>query len=312
MFYDVVILGAGPAGLTAALYTGRAKLKTKVVEKLSCGGQVLLTETVENFPGVYKMNSFDWVETLKKQLADLDCVEVSEEAGAGAIESLDDKFRVTLASSLDGHREVLEAHSVIVATGAQPRRLGIKGEEAFVGRGVSFCATCDGPLFRDRPVVLVGGGDTALEEALYLRKFASKITVVHRRDALRAAAILQEKAFKDEKISFHWNSVPVEILGKSRVEGVRVKDVKTGAEDIIPCEGVFVFVGFTPDTAFLKGFLDLNEKGYVITDDGLASSYTGVFAAGDCRARPFNQVVTACSDGAIAAYSVVKFLENKI
>jgi thioredoxin reductase (NADPH) len=312
MDYDVVIVGGGPAGLTAALYTGRAKLKTKVIERSSAGGQILLTELIENFPGVYRMNSRDWVATLKKQLSDLDCVAILEEAEVSRIESAGAVFRTTVVSQADHHKDILESHCVIVATGAVPKRLGIKGEEALIGRGVSFCATCDGPLFRDRTVLLVGGGDTAIEEALYLRKFAQKIIIVHRRDALRATAVLQEKVLKDEKIEFRWNATPLEILGKTRVEGVRIKDIKTGKEEVVACEGVFVFIGFSPDTVFLKGLLDLNNKDCVITDENLMSSSTGVFAAGDCRARPFNQVVTACSDGALAAYAAMKFLENKI
>ncbi len=312
MFYDVVIIGAGPAGLTAALYCGRSKLRTKVVEKLSCGGQILLTELIENFPGVYQMNSFDWVDMVRKQLLDLESVEIQEEVSIKNIEDHNGIFRATAVFNSDGHEEVYESHCVIVATGAQPKRLGIKGEEAFIGRGVSFCATCDGPLFKDRSVVLVGGGDTAIEEALYLSKFAKNVTIVHRREALRAAAILEDRAKKNEKISFCWNSLPVEILGKTRVEGIKLRDVKTQIEDVLACDGVFVFIGFVPDTKFISNLIDLNEQGYVITNDNLESSYTGVFACGDCRVRPFIQVVTACSEGAIAAFSAAKFLENKV
>lgn len=312
MLYDVVVIGGGPAGLTSALYSGRSKLKTKVVEKLAYGGQLLLTELIENFPGVYQMNSFNWVEMLKKQIADLKSVEMQEEMVVRKVEHNDGIFKITVVSHIDSSEQVLESHSVIVATGAQPARLGIKGEDAFIGRGVSFCATCDGPLFRDREVVLVGGGDTAIEEALYLSKFAKSITIVHRRDSLRAAAVLQDKAKKNSKITFRWNALPVEILGTTRVEGMRLKDVKTEQESVLSCEGVFVFIGFTPDTEPFRGLLDLNEGGFIVTDDNMMSSCTGIFACGDCRARPFKQVVTACSEGAIAAHSATKFLENKI
>lgn len=310
--YDVIIVGAGPAGLTASLYSGRSKLKTRVLEKLSAGGQLLLTEGIENFPGVYQMNSLGWVETLKKQLADLKDVEITEDVKVEKVEGQNDFFKTHIAFHANGHREILESHSVIVATGAQPRRLGIPGEEKFIGRGVSYCATCDGPFFKDKVIVLVGGGDTAIEEALYLRRFVKKVTVVHRRDALRAAAILQERAKADEKLDFQWESIPVEILGKTQVEAIKIKNVRTGQEEVLPCDGVFVFIGFSPDTAFLKGFVDLNHEGYIITDEDLMSSYPGVFASGDCRERPLKQVVTACSDGAIAADSIRKFLENKI
>jgi thioredoxin reductase (NADPH) len=310
-FLDVAIIGAGPAGLTAALYAGRARLKTKVLEKLVLGGQVLLTETIENYPGIYKMNSFDWVEALKKQLADLSDVLIAEEMRVERIEKCDGFFKVFAVSGASGARDVLEAKCVIVATGAQPRRLGIKGEEAFVGRGVSYCATCDGPLFKGKEVVLIGGGDTAIEEALFLRKFAARLTIVHRRDALRAAAILQERVKNDRNISIKWNAVPVEVLGKTRVEGLRIRDVKTDAQEVLPCDGIFVFIGFDPDTVFLKDFVKLNAAGYAATDENMMTSCAGIFATGDCRARPLNQVVTACSDGAIAACSVIKFLENK-
>lgn len=312
MTLDVLIVGAGPAGLTAALYAGRSKLTTQIAERFAAGGQVLLTETIENFPGIYRMNSCEWVEMMKKQLTDLKDVELGEEARVEHIEAAGGLFKARLVSSIDGAVSCLEARCVIIATGARPRKLGLSGEEALTGKGVSYCATCDGPLFRDKEVVLVGGGDTALEEALYLRKFARRVTILHRRDSLRATALLQERARADEKIRFMLEAVPVEIVGKKSVEAVRVRNVRTGQEEALSCDGVFIFVGFTPDTAFLKGLLDLNEAGYIITDESMMSSCTGVFAAGDCRARPLKQVVTACSDGAIAAYSVTKFLENTI
>jgi thioredoxin reductase (NADPH) len=311
VIYDVVIIGGGPAGLTAAIYAGRSQLNTKVIEKLSVGGQILLTELIENFPGTYQMNSHAWVSNLKKQLAELDSVDIQEDSRVEKIEHIADIFRTHVVSLVDNSKDIFESHSVIVATGAQPKRLGVKGEEAFIGRGVSFCATCDGPFFKDKAIAVVGGGDTALEEALYLRRFAKKITIIHRRDALRATAILQEKAMKDEKIEFKFNASPVEILGKTAVEGIKVKDVKTGHEEVLACDGVFVFIGFTPDTDFLRDSLHLNEKGYVVTDEHMMTSVSGIFAGGDCRHRPFNQVVTACSDGAISAFSVAKYLEKK-
>jgi thioredoxin reductase (NADPH) len=309
---DVVIVGAGPAGLTAALYTGRSRLKTKVIERLEVGGQVLLTDMIENFPGVYQMNSRAWVETVKKQLGDLKDVEIREGMRVEQVECLDGIFKTHMVCELEHRKEVLESHCVILATGALPRRLGIKGEASLTGRGVSYCATCDGPLFKDSEIVVVGGGNTALEEALFLTKFAKKVTVVHRRSSLRAAVVLQERARANEKIVFKWNSTPVEILGEKRVEGLKIANVRTNREEVLACDGVFVFVGFTPETGFLKGLMDLNESGCIITDENLESTCTGIFAVGDCRARPLNQIVTACSDGAIAAYAVTKFLENKI
>ncbi|HAJ56750.1 MAG TPA: thioredoxin-disulfide reductase [Candidatus Omnitrophica bacterium] len=311
MIYDVAIIGGGPAGLTAAIYAGRSQLKTKVVEKLSVGGQLLLTELIENFPGVYQMNSHGWINMVKKQLSELDSVDLQEDCIVEKIEYVAGSFRVCTISQVDNSREIFDSHSVIVATGALPKRLGIKGEDAFIGRGVSFCATCDGPFFKDKAIALVGGGDTALEEALYLRRFARKITIIHRRDNLRATAILQERCMKDEKIEFRLSASPVEILGNNKVEGIKIKDLKTHQEEVLACDGVFVFIGFTPDTVFLRGLLDLNDRGYILTDEHMMSSCQGIFAAGDCRHRPFNQVVTACSDGAVAAYSATKFLEKK-
>lgn len=310
--HDLIIIGGGPAGLTAALYAGRARLKTKVLEKLNLGGQVLLTDTIENYPGIYKMNSADWVDVLKKQVAELDDIAICEEAAVEKLESCGGFFKVFSVSEVTGAKDIFEARCVIIATGASPKRLGIKGESEFTGRGVSYCATCDGPLFKGKKVVVVGGGNTAVEEALFLRKFASHVTLVHRRDALRAAAVLQERVKKDEQIAVCWDSVPGEIMGRGCVESVRVKNTKTGKEDIISCDGVFIFVGFNPETDFLKGLLDLNPAGYIVTDEAMQSSCAGIFATGDCRQRPLNQVVTACSDGAIAVSSVGRFLENKI
>lgn len=310
--HDVVIIGAGPAGLTAALYAGRSLLKTRLLEKLALGGQVLLTETIENFPGLAQMNSFEWVELMKKQVLRLADVKIDEEIAVERIETVKGFFRVHAVSRADQHAEVLDTKTIILSTGAQAKRLGIKGEEAFIGRGVSFCATCDGPLFRDKELVVVGGGDTAIEEAIYLTKFARKVLVVHRRSELRATAILQERAKANQKISFCWDSVPVEIAGKARVERLMIKNVKTGAIQTVDCDGVFVFIGVVPDTGFVKGHVDINESGYIVTDDQMMSSCPGIFAAGDCRARPLHQVVTACSDGAIAAHAVNRFLQSAI
>ncbi|MEK7850008.1 MAG: thioredoxin-disulfide reductase [Candidatus Omnitrophota bacterium] len=312
MVIDVVIIGAGPAGLTAAIYVGRSKLKTLLVEKSFVGGQVLLTELIENYPGIYQMKSSEWVEAAKKQIAALSDVKVAEETKVEKIENKGGIFQTHVVSNETGLRAIYESKCVIVATGSRARRLGVKGEEGLIGRGVSYCATCDGPLFKNKDVVLVGGGDVAVEEALYLRKFVKSLTIVHRRDELRATAVLQDRVKADKEIYIKWDSVPVEVLGKTRVEGLKVKNTKSQKEEILPCDGIFVFIGSDPDTGLLKGVLDLNTVGCVVTDEGMMSSCSGIFAAGDCRVRPFNQVVTACSDGAIAAFSVRKFLDNKI
>ncbi|OIO36623.1 MAG: hypothetical protein AUJ74_01675 [Candidatus Omnitrophica bacterium CG1_02_44_16] len=309
---DVVIIGAGPAGLTAALYAGRSKLKTRLVEKSFAGGQILLTELIENYPGVYEMKSSKWVEAAKKQISVLSDVELAEDTKVEKIENKDGIFQTHVVSNVTGSSDIYVSRCIIIAAGSQPRRLGVKGEEALIGHGVSYCATCDGPLFKNKDVVMIGGGDAALEEALYLRKFVKSLTICHRRGEFRAAALLQDRIKADKGIFIKWDSVPVEILGKTRVDGIKVKNIKSQREDILHCDGIFIFIGSDPDTGFLNGILDLNAAGYVVTDESMVSSLPGVFAAGDCRARPFNQVVTACSDGAIAAFSVRKFLDNKI
>jgi len=309
---DVVIIGAGPAGLTAALYAGRSKLKTRLVEKSFAGGQILLTELIENYPGVYEMKSSKWVEAAKKQISVLSDVELAEDTKVEKIENKDGIFQAHVVSNVTGSSDIYVSRCIIIAAGSQPRRLGVKGEEALIGHGVSYCATCDGPLFKNKDVVMIGGGDAALEEALYLRKFVKSLTICHRRGEFRAAALLQDRIKADKGIFIKWDSVPVEILGKTRVDGIKVKNIKSQREDILHCGGIFIFIGSDPDTGFLNGILDLNAAGYVVTDESMVSSLPGVFAAGDCRARPFNQVVTACSDGAIAAFSVRKFLDNKI
>ncbi|QAT16611.1 thioredoxin-disulfide reductase [Candidatus Velamenicoccus archaeovorus] len=310
MVYDVVIVGAGPAGLTAALYAGRSKLKTKILEKEAVGGQILLTELIENFPGVYRMNSFDWVEVVKKQLADLDQVELQESAGVDKLEKNGKEFRLHVHSDAAGGPEVLEAKSIILATGARPRRLGVPGENKLTGRGVSYCATCDGPLFRDKNVVVVGGGETALEEALYLSRFVKTVTIVHRRQGLRATALIQERVAKDPKIRLKLEFVPLEVVGASRVEALKIRNVADKHEESLACDGVFVFIGFNPETAFLEGMLETTQEGYILTDERMMASVEGVFVCGDCRKRPLNQVVTACSEGAIAAYAAARFLEQ--
>lgn len=310
MIYDVAIIGAGPAGLTAALYAGRSKLKTKVLEKDAAGGQILLTELIENFPGVYQMNSFEWVKVVKKQLADLDQVGLQEGASVDKLEKIEKGFRLHVHSDTKSEPEVLEAHSVILAMGARPRKLGIPGEEKLTGRGVSYCAICDGPLFRDKDVVVVGGGETALEEALYLSRFAGMVTILHRRQGLRATALIRERVAKNPNIRLKLEFVPVEVVGTSRVEALKVRHVGDRHEELLSCDGIFVFIGFNPDTAFLKGMLKGTEEGYILTDERMMASIEGIFVCGDCRQRPFHQVVTACSEGAIAAHAATRFLEH--
>lgn len=312
MIQDIVIIGGGPAGLTAALYAGRAKFKTLVLEKAVCGGQVLLTESVENFPGVSRMNAWAWVEAQKKQVEALSDVAVTEEVSVERVEGGPSVFKIYTKHGRTEKSEVYEARAVIVATGARPKRLGIPGEVELTGRGVSYCAICDGPLFRGKDIIVVGGGDAALEEALYLAKLAGKVTLIHRRNAFRAAAVLQERVRAHAVITLALETIPVEIRGTGKVGAVRLKSVLSGRESDVPCDGVFIFVGYTADTVFLKDRVAMGDDGRILTDEFMATSSPGIFACGDCRRRPLYQIVTACSDGAIAANAASAYLDRAV
>jgi len=304
MTYDIAIIGGGPAGLSAGIYGARAKLSTVIIEKMYPGGQAAITHLIENYPGfVDGIGGSELTESMKNQ---------AERFGAkilnGEVEDIKKQaslFYVKLKS------ETVEAKSIILAMGAEPRKLDVKGEKEFTGQGVSYCATCDGAFYTDMPIMVIGGGDTAIEEAIYLTRFASSVTVVHRRDQLRATKILQDRAFKNEKIKFIWDSVVKEIKGKDMVEEVVLKNVKTGEESSVFVNGVFSAVGYVPNTASIKGLVKLNDRGYVITDDKMATDIPGIFAAGDIREKSLRQVVTAVSDGAIAAVEAEKYIENQ-
>ncbi|HHX23820.1 MAG TPA: thioredoxin-disulfide reductase [Thermoanaerobacterales bacterium] len=301
--YDVVVIGAGPAGLSAGLYASRAKLSTLLIEKMYPGGQAANTYIIENYPGFAEgITGSELADRLKVQAekfgAELINGDVKE------LKKLDDRFLINMK------RDSLEARSVILAMGAEPRKLGVKGENEFVGRGVSYCATCDGAFYMNKPIIMVGGGDTAIEEALFLTRFASQITVIHRRNELRATKILQDRAFSNEKINFVWDSVVEEIKGKDALEEVVVKNVKTGELKSVYGAGIFVAIGYTPNNDLVKDLVELDDNGYVITDDRMNTSLLGVFAAGDLRQKALRQVVTAVSDGAIAAVEAGKYLES--
>ena len=303
---DAAVIGAGPAGLTAGMYLARAGLRAVVVEKLAPGGQAATTDVVENYPGFDEpVGGFDLAEAMRRQ-AEKFGAEIRTGEATGIERAGDGEMVVRLA---DGE---LRCRAVVVATGARHRRLGIPGEEKFWGRGISCCATCDGMFYKGRRVAVVGGGDTAIKEAAFLTRFASEITVVHRRDRLRAAKALQDRIFSfGDQVGFAWDAVAEEVVGDEHVEGLRVRNVKTGQTRVIECEGVFMFVGFTPNTDFLRGAVDLDEKGYVLTDEEMAASVAGVYAAGDCRKRPFRQIVTACGEGAVAAHAIEEALESE-
>ena len=301
--YDAVIIGAGPAGLTAGLYLARACVKVILLEKFQPGGQALLTDKIENYPGFPEpVAGPELMERMKKQaetfglkIMDQEVTEVTRAGPAYLIKSTQSEYL---------------SKAVLIATGAISRKLGVQGEERLTGRGVSYCATCDGPFFRGKEILVVGGGDRAIEEALFLTRFADKVNIIHRRGRLRAAKILQERAEKSPKINFILESVVTEILGEEKVEKVAAKNVKTGENFKIPSQGVFIFVGTEPHTSFLKGSIPLDEKGFIITDEFMQTSLPGIFACGDCRKKILRQVVTACSDGAVAAASAQTYIEH--
>ena len=306
--FDTVIIGAGAAGLTSGLYMARAGMKVVLLENTEIGGQMLLTELIENFPGFPEgIKGRQLAERLKTQAVKWGLEIVREEARQiNRVKSSGSFSHYTVETENRSYT----AYSVILACGASPKRLGVPGEDKFVGRGVSYCAICDGPLFRNQKIVVVGGGNTACEEALYLSRFASQIIIVHRRDRLRADRVYQDRLRANPKIDFIWNSEVLEILGGERVSGVKIEDVNTEEKSEVSARGVFIFVGFRPNTDFLKGLIKMDSQGFIITDADLQTSSAGIFACGDCRLRPLPQVVTACSEGAHAALASQKYVEK--
>ena len=304
--YDVAIIGSGPAGLTAGIYAGRARLKTLIIEKQQAGGQIVQTEEVENYPGALEGDTGPAIiDRMVAQTKKFGVEKVSDE--------ITEVQLVGKTKILKAKGGEYRAKSVIIATGAEPRFLGCPGEKEFIGKGVSYCATCDGAFFEGLEIFVIGGGDTAVEEAMFLTKFGRKVYVVHRRDELRAAKSIQEKAFKNEKIEIIWDSVVEEIKGDGLVNEIVLKNKKTGELTNYKAEdgmlGVFIFVGYTPFTKLFEGKLDL-ERSYIKTDENMKTKIPGVFAAGDVRVKDLRQVVTATADGAIAAVQAEKYLED--
>ncbi|MGO8988370.1 MAG: thioredoxin-disulfide reductase [bacterium] len=302
--YDVIIVGGGPAGLTAGLYTSRSRLRSVLIDNGLLGGQMTTTELVENYPGFPHGIAGDELSRLMEEQAKRFGLEIVSQ--------------YVVEVKLEGDKKVIKteegtylADALIICTGTEYRNLGVPGEKEFAGKGVSYCATCDGAFFQGNQIVVVGGGDSALTEALYLTKFVKEVTIIHRREALRGTKIYQERVFANPKIKMLWNSVIQEIKGGQTVQSIRVKNLKSGEVTEHDIQGVFLFVGLLPRTQFLKGLVETDEEGYVLTAGNGETSVKGIFAAGDCRKKLVRQIATAVGDGATAACAVEKYLELK-
>jgi thioredoxin reductase (NADPH) len=301
----VIIIGSGPAGLTVALYTARANLSPLVISGNQLGGQISITNEVENYPGFPEgVGGPELVDLMQKQ---------AERFGARIL--VDEVIKVNFNEGspflINTHGETFEAETVILAVGASPRRLGIPGEEELIGRGVSYCATCDGFFFREKDVVVVGGGDSAIEEAIFLTRFVNRVRVIHRRDELRAGEALKQRAFKNEKIEFIWDSVLEEIIGEDKVTSVLARNVKNDETFTLDTDGVFIFIGHIPNSDLFEGQLTLDESGYLITNDRMMTSVPGVFAAGEIQDPVFRQITTSVGQGAAAGMMAERWLEEQ-
>ncbi len=302
--YDMIIIGGGPAGYTAALYGKRAGLKCLILEKYMPGGQMAEAHNIENYPGFEDgIDGFSLAEKMMKQ-----AVRFGAESKYKEVLSVDLSENPKVVKTKD---ETFFGKTIVVATGANPRELGIENEKALVGKGVSYCATCDGMFYKDKVVSVIGGGDTAAVDALLLSRVAKKVFLVHRRDSLRATRIYQDSLMNAKNIEIRWNSVVSGLLFEDKLKGIRLKDVKTNAEEILDCEGMFVSIGRKPATEFLEGQMKLSESGYIIADETTKTSIEGVFAIGDVREKEVRQVVTAVSDGAVACHMVEEYLSDK-
>ncbi len=304
--HDVVIIGGGPAGLSASIYAARGGLKTLLCEEKLMGGQIVLSYEVENYPGFPNgISGMELIENFTKQ-AEKFGVETSYE-GAKSIEDDRECKSVYLTNG-----SCIKTKTIIIAAGASANKLGCPGEKKFTGKGVSYCATCDGAFFRNKTVAVIGGGDSAIEEALYLTNLVKKVYIIHRRDRLRAIKILQDRAMENKKIEFIFNTIVKEIQGDKLVNGILLENRKTKNMDRLAVDGVFIYVGNTPNTKFIEDLIKLDENGYIFTNENMETNIDGIFAAGDIRVTPLRQVITSAADGAIAASAAQKYIESKL
>lgn len=299
--YQVIIIGGGPAGITAGIYLQRFGIKNLLIEKSMLGGQVSFAETIENYPGFERISGFELTENFKNQAEKYGLKVVNEEVIKVEFDKNGNKKVFTNQSSYQGQ-------ALVVATGAKFKKLGIEGEDEFIGKGISYCATCDGPLFSGKKVMVVGGGDSAITEALILSKMVGKVYVIHRRDQLRAQKFLQERAFENKKIEFIWNSILEKIIGKDFVESVVIKNVKSEAKREMAIDGIFIYIGIEPNTDFVN--VDKDVNGFILTNQKMETSSGGIFAAGDCRSKIARQISISVGEGALAAIAAEKYLEK--
>ena len=301
--YDLIIIGGGPAGLAAGIYASRARLSCAIIERLSPGGQIILSDRVENYPGfVEGISGTELGMKLEQHARKFGTEFIYDEVTS--VRKNNNNFEIITS------QKTFYSYAVIIATGASYKHLDVPGEKKFTGKGVSFCATCDGAFFKNKNVAVIGGGDTAIQEAIYLTKFASKVFIIHRRDALRATRILQDEAFSNPKITFIWNSVVREINGKDRVESLKLENIKNNEISNLATDGVFIFVGIQPHSEFVKDLIKRDENGYIIVDANMQTSVPGIFAAGDVIKSPLRQVVTSVAEGAIASFVAEDYIRR--
>ncbi|MCE5199345.1 MAG: thioredoxin-disulfide reductase [Armatimonadota bacterium] len=301
--YDVIIVGGGPAGLTAAIYASRARLRTLLIERAFTGGQLVMCDSIENYPGFGHSSGYELSNSMHEQAS-----KFGAETKIVEIERMELGGEEKVLHTTEG--EEIRGKTVVLSLGARPRKLGVPGEVEFLGRGVSYCAVCDGAFFQGKKLAVIGGGDTAVEDSVFLTRYASSVTIVHRREKLRAQRIIQERALDNPVITVSWNSVVKGIGGQHSVEHVLLENVHTKLTQKVPVDGVFILIGTDPNTKVLGGQIKLDEMGYIITDENMQTNIPGVFAAGDVRRKLLRQIVTACADGAIAATAAEKYIES--